>query len=79
MNQNILKNNSQEQKVQKVENKELKKKEIKEVKEPIIIKRKENIKEVFSKRSGRYSYKDNIENDIINSRKNYNSNSKEKN
>ena len=67
------------QKVQKVENKELKKKEIKEVKEPIIIKRKENIKEVFSKRSGRYSYKDNIENDIINSRKNYNSNSKEKN
>ena len=56
-----------------------KKTEIKEIKEPIIIKRKENIKQEFTYHSGRYSYKDNITNDIINSRKNYNENSQEKN
>ena len=51
----------------------------KEVKEPKIIKRKENVKAVFSVHSGRYPYKNNISNDIINSRKNYNQNSQEKN
>ena len=56
-----------------------KKTEKKEIKEPIIIKRKENIKQEFTYHSGRYSYKDNITNDIINSRKNYNENSQEKN
>lgn len=56
-----------------------KSKEKKEVKEPQIIKRKENIKKEFTVHSGRYSYKDNIANDIINSRKNYNKNSVEKN
>ena len=51
----------------------------KEVKEPIIIKRRESIKKEFKVKSGRYSYKDNISNDIINSRKNYNANSQDKN
>ena len=60
----------------KIENK----KEIKkEVKEPKIIKRKENIKAVFSMHSGRYNYKGDISNDIINARKNYSQNSHEKN
>ena len=56
-----------------------KKTEKKEIKEPIIIKRKENIKQQFTIHSGRYTYKDDISKDIINSRKNYNENSQEKN
>ena len=56
-----------------------KSKEKKEIKEPIIIKRKEMIKQEFTLHSGRYTYKDNISNDIIQQRKNYNENSKEKN
>ena len=56
-----------------------KSKEKKEIKEPIIIKRKEVIKQEFTLHSGRYTYKDNISNDIIQQRKNYNENSKEKN
>ena len=56
-----------------------KSKEKKEVKEPIIIKRKEVIKQEFTLHSGRYPYKENISNDIIQQRKNYNENSKEKN
>ena len=51
----------------------------KEVKEPKIIKRKENIKAVFSSHSGRYQYKNNIANEIATQRKNYNQNSLEKN
>ena len=54
-------------------------KEKKEFKEPKIIKRKEIIRKEFTLHSGRYEYKDNISNDIINSRKNYNENSVEKN
>ena len=56
-----------------------KKTEKKEIKEPIIIKRKENIKQQFTIHSGRYTYIDDISKDIINSRKNYNENSQEKN
>ena len=37
------------------------------------------IRKEFSVHSGRYSYKENISNDITNSRKNYNANSQEKN
>ena len=60
----------------KIENK----KEIKkEVKEPIIIKRKENIKATFSTHSGRYKYTGNISDDIANARKNYSKNTQEKN
>ena len=56
------------------------KKEIKkEVKEPIIIKRKENIKATFSTHSGRYKYTGNIQDDIANARKNYKKNTEEKN
>ena len=51
----------------------------KEIKEPKIIKRRESIKKEFKPKSGRYSYKDNIENDITNSRKNYNENNQDKN
>ena len=66
--------------VEKAKKTEIKAKEVKkDYKEPIIIKRKENIKATFSTHSGRYNYKNNIANDIINSRKNYNANSTEKN
>ena len=54
-------------------------KKIKEVKEPKIINSREIIRKEFSAHSGRYSYKDNISNDITNSRKNYNINSQDKN
>jgi hypothetical protein len=60
-----------------------KKTEIKKAKEPIkepkIINSRELIKKEFSVHSGRYSYKENISNDITNSRKNYNANSQDKN
>ena len=68
-----------ETKKTEIKAKEIKKEVKKDYKEPIIIKRKENIKATFSTHSGRYNYKDNISNDIINSRKNYNANSTEKN
>ena len=58
---------------------EIKKEVKKDYKEPIIIKRKENIKATFSTHSGRYNCGGDIANDIINSRKNYNANSTEKN
>ena len=58
---------------------EVKKEIKKEVKEPKIIKRKENVKATFSVHSGRYPYKNNISNDIVESRKNYNKNSLERN
>ena len=54
-------------------------KKTKEIKEPKIINRREMIRKEFSVHSGRYSYKENISNDITNSRKNYNANSQEKN
>ena len=54
-------------------------KKIKEIKEPKIINRREIIRKEFNPHSGRYSYKENISNDITNSRKNYNANSQEKN
>ena len=69
------KNKIDNQRKQKSENKINKK----EIKEPKIINSRENIKKEFSVHSGRYSYKENISNDIINSRKNYNKNSQEKN
>ena len=72
---NESKNKIDNKRTQKSENKIIKK----EVKEPKIINRRENIKKEFSVHSGRYSYKENISNDIINSRKNYNTNSQEKN
>lgn len=68
-----------ETKKTEIKAKEIKKEVKKDYKEPIIIKRKENIKATFSPHSGRYNYKGNISNDIINSRKNYNANSTEKN
>ena len=68
-----------ETKKTEIKAKEIKKEVKKDYKEPIIIKRKENIKATFSTHSGRYNYKDNISNDIINSRKNYKANSTEKN
>jgi hypothetical protein len=68
-----------ETKKTEIKAKEIKKEVKKDYKEPIIIKRKENIKATFSTHSGRYNYKGNISNDIINSRKNYNANSTEKN
>ena len=72
---NEIKNKIDNQRKQKSENKINKK----EIKEPKIINSRENIKKEFSVHSGRYSYKENISNDIINSRKNYNKNSQEKN
>ena len=72
---NESKNKIDNQRKQKSENKIVKK----EIKEPKIINRRENIKKEFSVHSGRYSYKENISNDIINSRKNYNTKSQEKN
>lgn len=51
----------------------------KEVKEPKIIQRRENIRKEFAVHSGKYNYKDNISNDIINSRKKYNENTQDEN
>ena len=77
-----------EETVKKEIKKEVKKTEIKqkkietkkEVKEPVIIKRKENVKLTFTTHSGRYNNKNtNITDDILKSRKNYSANSQEKN
>jgi len=51
----------------------------KEVKEPKIIQRRENIRKEFAVHSGKYNYKDDISNDIINSRKKYNENTQDEN
>ena len=71
----IKKSNKTEEKI-KTKNESKTKKE---VKEPKIIQRKENIRKEFAVHSGKYNYKDNISNDIINSRKKYNENTQDEN
>ena len=71
----IKKSNKTEEKI-KTKNESKTKKE---VKEPKIIQRRENIRKEFAVHSGKYNYKDNISNDIINSRKKYNENTQDEN
>ena len=71
----IKKSNKTEEKI-KTKNESKTKKE---VKEPKIIQRRENIRKEFAVHSGKYNYKDDISNDIINSRKKYNENTQDEN